>query len=245
MGKVTSGSEKTAARLQHELRLLADPEQAANLCWFFKTERGEYGEGDIFLGVRTPLWRELIRAYRGMPPAEIGKLLESPIHEERSCALALLTDVYEKGDAVRKKEIYDYYLRKRARVNNWDLVDLSAPRIIGAYLLDKSEKERAVLYDLVRSESLWDRRIAMLATFAFIRDGQYEDTLRMAAMLLDDGEDLMHKAAGWMLREVGKHDPDEERRFLDEYHTVMPRTMLRYALEKFDRQEREKYMKRA
>jgi 3-methyladenine DNA glycosylase AlkD len=213
---------------------------AAVLQRFFKTGPGEYGEGDVFLGVRVPAIRALVRETRG----RVGRsaayaLLDSPLHEARMLGLLILVDRFHRGDEEERRSIYDAYLGATARINNWDLVDLSAEHIVGGWLLTR---DRRVLDRLARSEWLWDRRIAVLATFHFIRRGQFEDTLRLAAHLLGDSHDLMHKAVGWMLREVGKRSPDTLRGFLAAQAAVMPRTMLRYAIERLPDAERRRWM---
>jgi 3-methyladenine DNA glycosylase AlkD len=234
-------NSKRVTALRRELVSSADEAQARVLQRFFKTNKGEYGEGDIFLGIKTPVVRNVARRYITLELDEIGQLLESRIHEERACALALLVKKFEQGDEDERKKVYDFYLQSRKYINNWDLVDLSAPHIVGRYLLDK---DRSVLYRLAHSEVLWDRRIAMLSAFTFIRDHDYADALLMAETLLCDEHDLMHKAVGWMLREIGKRDRETEEAFLNKHYRVMPRTMLRYAIEKFDEPKRRRYMEK-
>jgi 3-methyladenine DNA glycosylase AlkD len=229
----------TAKDLQARLRALANPKDAAFLAGFFKTGPGEYGEGDVFLGVRVPAIRKVATEFKGMALSEVERLLHSPIHEERLAALVILVVQAAKGDAATRKAIYDLYLANTRHVNNWDLVDLTAPQIVGAYLEDKCRKP---LYRLAKSDWLWDRRISILATFHFIRLGDFSDTLRIAEILLADREDLMHKAAGWMLREVGKRDAAMLEHFLDNHCRAMPRTMLRYAIERLPEKKRRAYM---
>jgi 3-methyladenine DNA glycosylase AlkD len=223
------------------LKRLGDPEIAAHSRRFFKTGRGEYGEGDVFLGIRVPVIRRCARDYRGLDLAVSLELLESPFHEARLLALIMMVEMFRKAtNEGLREEICRAYLEKSPRINNWDLVDCSAEHIIGAYLFPR---ERGVLYNLARSENLWERRIAMMATFHFIRREDFGDTLAIAEMLLSDREDLIHKAVGWMLREVGKRDIHMERGFLDRHGQEMPRTMLRYAIERFPEEERQLYLR--
>jgi 3-methyladenine DNA glycosylase AlkD len=221
--------------IQEEMQKLADPARAKILQGFFKTGPGQYGEGDVFLGVTVPQSRKLAKKYSGMPLADVKKLLQSKIHEERLVALLVLVERY-KGDPEKTARFYLDHLK---HVNNWDLVDLTAPGILGAHLLDK---DRTVLYKLARSKVLWERRVAIISTYAFIRKGDFADTLKIAEMLLCDGHDLMHKAVGWMLREVGKRDLASEEAFLQKHCKRMPRTALRYAIEKFPEPKRRAYM---
>lgn len=223
-------------------RVSPNPRIAAGARRFFKTGKGEYGEGDKFLGIRVPVFRRLCRECRGAPLRIALDLLTSPFHEIRLLALLMLVDRYERSRSSGEREaIYRAYLRHAARINNWDLVDCSAPKIVGAHLL---ERDRAPLYRLARSKCLWERRIAVIATFAFIRNGDFSDTLRIAELLLRDGEDLIHKAAGWMLREVGNRDPAALRRFLARHAREMPRVMLRYAVEKLPPDERRAWLRK-
>lgn len=225
--------------VRSEIRKHADPRKAADLRWFFKTGPGEYGEGDVFLGIRVPPLRRLARRFERLPPGGIEKLLGSAFHEERLLALFIMVRQYERGDEELRRRLFGLYLRNRRRVNNWDLVDCSAPYILGPRLESRS---RGLLYRLARSRSLWDRRMAVLATFHFVKRGELADTLRLAELLLADGEDLIHKAVGWMLREVGKRDLAAEESFLRRHCCVMPRTMLRYAIEKLPEDRRRKYL---
>ncbi len=225
--------------LRSRLRQLASPSRARNLSWFFKTAPGEYGAGDRFIGIRVPVLRRLAREFRSLPLPAAVELLQSPIHEERLLALLILTNAYERADESGRAAIYRLYLKNLARVNNWDLVDCSAPRIVGPHL---EKRSRNVLFRLARSKILWRRRVAVLATFYFIRQGDFADALRLAELLLDDEHDLMHKAVGWMLREMGKRDVAELKKFLHKHAARMPRTMLRYAIEKFPEPERKRYL---
>ncbi len=228
--------------LKLEMERLADPAKAAVLARFFRTGPGQYGQGDVFLGITVPRQRALAKAQVSMTLPDIAKLLASRVHEHRLTALLVLIDKYEKAPAAdEKKRIYDFYLSHTAGVNNWDLVDLSAPNIVGDYLLSWP-RGRRVLHRLARSSNLWERRIAILATHAFIRAGQFEDTLKIAEMLLGDGHDLIHKATGWMLREVGKRDLGVEETFLHSHAADMPRTALRYAIERFPDNKRKAYL---
>lgn len=229
----------TARIMSARLRTHASREKAKVLQRFFKTGQGEYGEGDIFLGVVMPDIRKTAREFQDAPIAEIEKLLRSPIHDERMLALLLLVRRFETGDDALKKKIYGLYLKNTRSINNWDLVDLSAPNIVGAYLLGRSRKP---LYALARSRDLWKRRIAILSTFAFIRQHDFTDALAISEILVRDEHDLIQKAAGWMLREIGKRSLRTEETFLRRYCTVMPRTMLRYAIERFPEKKRKKYL---
>lgn len=230
------------AELRKELEKNADPKQAANLQWFFKTGKGEYGEGDVFLGLKVPVLRSIAKNYKELTLGEIQELLDSKIHEHRMIALFILIGKYERADEAEKKQIFDFYLRNTRNINNWDLVDLSAPNIVGEYLADK---DRSILYKLAKSKELWERRIAILATFAFIKRKESKDSLAIAELLLKDKHDLIHKATGWMLREVGKRvSQEDEERFLRKHYQQMPRTMLRYAIEKFDAKKKEFYMRK-
>jgi 3-methyladenine DNA glycosylase AlkD len=229
--------------IRDELRSAADPVKAEVLARFFKTGPGEYGEGDRFIGVIVPKIRKIAKVHLQAASGEVLKLLRSPYHEERLTALLILVGQYRRGDATQKKSIYEFYLANASRINNWDLVDLSAPHIVGAQLYTKNA---SVLTRLARSEYLWERRIAMLSTHYFIRQGESSEALRIAELLLHDPHDLIHKAVGWMLREVGKRCSREvECRFLDQYADDMPRTMLRYAIEHFPETLRQRYMQLA
>ncbi|PKN19394.1 MAG: DNA alkylation repair protein [Deltaproteobacteria bacterium HGW-Deltaproteobacteria-6] len=230
----------TAQEISKILRRLADPQIAGHSQRFFKTGIGQYGEGDRFLGIRVPVLREQAKKFKNAPLGEVQSLLKSVCHEERLCALLLLVQKFSQGNPASQKAVYELYLKNTRYINNWDLVDLSAYRIVGPWLMDK---DRQPLYTLARSKSLWERRIAIIATFHFIKNRQFDDTLEIAGLLLTDREDLMHKATGWMLREVGKRDCMVERNFLNAHYHQMPRTMLRYAIEKFPEDERSKYLK--
>lgn len=227
--------------VRKELLKNRDKEQAKNLSRFFKTGKGQYGEGDVFLGIKVPVQREIVGKFKNIDLKEIQELLNDEIHECRLTGLLILVDKYKKSE--NKKEIFDFYLKNTKRINNWDLVDLTAPNIVGDYLLDK-KRERKVLYSLVKSKNLWERRIAILSTFTFLRNNDYEDVLKISEILLKDEQDLIHKAVGWMLREAGKRDKETEIVFLNKHYRSMPRTMLRYAIEKFTDKEKKFFMKK-
>lgn len=231
----------TLDNLKSDLQGLADPEKAAILSRFFKTGKGQYGEGDIFLGIVVPNQRALAKKYEGLLLKDIRKLLSSEIHEHRLVALLILVDKFKKADETGREKIVGFYLKNTKHINNWDLVDLSAPNIPGEYLMDK---DRTVLYRLARSKNIWERRISVMATFAFIKNRDFEDTLRISELLLKDNHDLIHKAVGWMLREVGKRDVKAEEDFLKEHYRLMPRTMLRYAVERFDETKKRFFLNR-
>ena len=226
--------------VQAEVRALANEKDAAILSGFFKTGPGEYGEGDRFLGIRVPAIRKLSCRYADLPPRTVRALLRSPYHEERLLALLILIVQFDRGNVATRKWVYELYLAHTAYINNWDLIDLTAYHIVGRWLHDRS---RRPLHTLARSESLWERRIAMLATFDYIRRGEFDETLAIAEQLLHDSHDLIHKAVGWLLREVGKRDLAVEERFLARHYRVMPRTMLRYAIERFPERRRQAYLK--
>ncbi len=231
------------ARLQEirqKLDDLADPRRAAVHQRFFRTGPGEYGEGDRFLGIRVPLLRTLAREFRDLSLPETTKLLSSPIHEERFLALLIMVLKYRAGDENERETLYRLYLDSTRYINNWDLVDTTAEHIVGDYL---RERDRSALRKLAVSTSLWERRIAILATFHYIKRGSFDETLAIAEALLEDPEDLIHKAVGWMLREIGKRDRKVEEEFLRRHYKVMPRTMLRYAIEKFPEPLRQRYLK--
>lgn len=233
-------TQGTRADVRRELGRVADKEKVLVYASFFKTGRGEYGEGDKFLGVTVPKQRVIAKKYSDLALPEISLLLKSPTHEERLTALLILVAQYTKGNVVSQKKIYDFYLAHTAQINNWDLVDSSAQYIVGGYLL---KKDRKILYLLARSKSLWERRIAIIATWAFIREGDFCDTFAVAEILLSDKHDLIHKAIGWMLREVGKRDEAALEEFLVRHIKVLPRTTLRYAIERFGAQKRIRYLK--
>lgn len=225
--------------LRKELKALANPEKAKILQRFFKTGPGQYGEGDVFLGVTVPVSRSIARKFRDLPLFEITQLLKSRIHEERLIALLILVLRFAKSDEDQREKICNFYFRSTRYINNWDLVDLSAKYIVGAHLYPKNKD---VLYRLAQSKSLWERRIAVIATFYFIDRKHFIDTFAIAEILISDKHDLIHKAVGWMLREVGKKDQFEEETFLRKHYQRMPRTMLRYAIERFSEPLRKAYL---
>ncbi|MCH7676476.1 DNA alkylation repair protein [candidate division KSB1 bacterium] len=222
-----------------QMQELSNPKIAEHSLRFFKTGPGEYGEGDLFLGIRVPVTKKVARKFKELPVDEVLKLLKSKYHEERLLALIMLVNRFKKETDKEQKKIYEAYLSHTKYINNWDLVDGSAHQIVGGYLF---ERDRKPLYQLAKSKSLWERRISMIATYTFIKRDDFEDTLNLSAILLTDEEDLMHKAVGWMLREVGKKDIEVEERFLRKHYKKMPRTMLRYAIEKFEEKKRKGYL---
>lgn len=228
------------SNLKQDLQKLKNPAKAKILAKFFKTGQGEYGQGDIFLGIVVPLQRKVAKKYSDLSLADIQNLLNSKIHEHRLTALFILVTKYKKSDDQIKKKIFELYLKNTKNINNWDLVDLSAPNIVGNYLLTRS---RQILPRLAKSKNLWERRIAILATYAFIRAGEFDDALKISEILLSDEHDLIHKAVGWMLREVGKREQAIEENFLKKNYKKMPRTMLRYAIEKFEPEKRKMFMR--
>ncbi|MBI5037947.1 MAG: DNA alkylation repair protein [Candidatus Kerfeldbacteria bacterium] len=232
-------SNVTRAALLRELRLAASPRQAKIARWFFKTGKGEYGAGDRFTGIRVPVVRKLAKQYRELALVDAVRLLASTIHEHRMVALYIMIQQFDRGDRAIQTKIYRLYVKHRRQINNWDLVDTTAPNIVGTFLLNRPRTE---LYRLARSKMLWDRRIAILATYTYIRQGDFTDTLKIATLLVRDSHDLMHKAVGWMLREVGNRDQAAEEQFLKKYYRSMPRTMLRYAIEKFPERIRKRYL---
>ncbi|MBJ6723505.1 DNA alkylation repair protein [Geomesophilobacter sediminis] len=229
-------AETVVKRLQE----LAAPEQAKIMQRYFKTGSGEYGEGDVFLGLKVPQCRRLIPEFRPLPLVERLQLLQSPLHEARFLGLLLLVDGFQRGTPELREEIYRGYCANTSRINNWDLVDCSAEHVVGAHLRERS---RAPLHEFVQSKLIWERRIAIMASFHYIKRGEFGETLRLAETLLHDREDLIHKAVGWMLREIGKRDRSTEESFLRQHYRSMPRTMLRYAIERFPEPLRQGYLK--
>ena len=237
----------------NRLEQFSTPEKKLILPRFFKTGKGQYGEGDQFLGVVVPYTRQVAKEYKHIPFQAMAELLQSPWHEARLCALLMLVERFKKSDETERKHIFDFYLTQTAHINNWDLVDLSAPGIVGEYLKLKPEREqRQVLYKLSDSPLLWNQRIAIVSTFTFIKNRDFIDTIILSERFLNryhsmpkpTMHDLMQKAIGWMLREMGKRDKDMLVQFLEKHATTMPRTMLRYAIEKFSEEERRDFMKR-
>ncbi|MEG1617076.1 MAG: DNA alkylation repair protein [Bacteroidales bacterium] len=230
----------TAKEVRETLTMFADPAKAKILSGFFKTGKGQYGEGDRFLGIRVPDTRSVAKEARSLPLAEISVLLEDPYHEVRLCGFLVLVDKYRKTKLPEEKEaLVNFYLAHARKANNWDLVDLSAPKILGDWLRDK---ERTILYELAQSDSLWEQRIAMVSTWTIIRQDDFDDTLRLVELLMDHPHDLMRKAVGWMLREVGKRDRETLTRFLEAYATRLSRTSLRYAIEHYPPEARKRFM---
>ena len=227
-------------QLQKIVKEYSNKEQGIFLQRFFKTGKGEYGEGDIFAGIKVPVSRKIANQFKDLSFTDLQKVIKSKIHEERLISLFILVSKYKKADEEGKEKIFNFYLKNIRYVNNWDLVDLSAEKIIGAYLMDKDKR---LLFDLVNSNSVWERRISIMSTFYFIKANQFAATLKISELLLKDKHDLIHKAVGWMLREIGKRDIQAEEIFLHRYYKKMPRTMLRYAIEKFPEKKRLDYLK--
>lgn len=226
--------------IRKEIKKAGDQEKAKVSQRFFKTGRGEYGEGDIFLGITVPKSRQIAKKHSSLSFKEIDQLLHSKIHEERLIALLILVQQFEREEK-RRKEIFDFYLQNSLFINNWDLVDLSAHKIVGAYLFDKPKN---ILFDLAQSKNIWERRIAIISTYYFIKKGEFKEILKIAKMQLFDSHDLIHKAVGWMLREVGKSSQKTLEQFLKENHKKMPRTTLRYATERFPKTLQKEYLKK-
>lgn len=229
----------TASVIKKTLRDLANPDIAEHSQCFFKTGKGEYGEGDRFLGIRVPILRNQVKNFQETTLGEIQKVLTSSFHEERLFSLLLMVHQFTKGNENEKSAIYQMYLNNTQYINNWDLVDSSAYQIVGVYL---EQRDRRILYKLVQSDSFWERRIAIMSTFQFIRNDEFDDTLKLSEQLLRDPEDLIHKAVGWMLREIGIRNIKVEKTFLRSNYKKMPRTMLRYAIEKFSEQDRKRFL---
>ncbi len=249
--KAMKATTATADDVRKELKSISDPVKAAILQRFFKTGPGQYGEGDLFIGIMVPQSRKISKRFGQLPLEEVKTLLYSRIHEERLVALLILVWRYNSSSSKsmkEKEEIVKFYLDNIKQVNSWDLVDMSAPYILGAHLLADNNRacrtQRLLLYRLAKSENIWERRIAIVSTYHFIRNGDFSDTLKIAEMLLHDRHDLIHKAVGWMLREVGKRDVAAEKAFLEKYWNTMPRMMLRYAIERLPESERHRYKKK-
>jgi 3-methyladenine DNA glycosylase AlkD len=230
---------KNLNSLKKKINSLGNKRTAETMQWFFKTGKGDYGEGDVFAGLKVPIQRKLAKEFKFLSLDEIKVLLKSRIHEERLISLFILIDQYSKGNEKEKEKIYNFYIKNRKGINNWDLVDLSAPKIVGKHLLGK---DNSILFKFALSKILWERRISILSTYEFIRNNSYETTFQIAEILLNDKHDLIHKAVGWMLREIGKRDIKAEEKFLKKFYKKMPRTMLRYAIEKFLESKRKNYL---
>jgi len=224
-------------KLEIKLRKLTNPSKAADLQRFFKTGKGEYGKGDVFLGIAVGKQRRLAQEFKEINLSEVQELLDSRIHEKRLIGLLILIERFKRAPEDSKKEIFDFYIKNSHRVNNWDLVDLSAPNIVGNYLLDKP---RDILYELAVSDNLWQRRISIISCFSFIKNKEFPDALEISRKLLNDKHDLIHKAVGWMLREIGKRDEKILMNFLEKNYSRMPRTALRYSIERFEEDKRKR-----
>ena len=236
-------NKKTAKSVINQLAKYADSDKAKTLSRFFKTSKGQYGEGDKFLGITVPKQRIVAKNNITINLSELLPLLKSPFHEHRLTALLILTYKYPKSSLKERQDIIDLYLKNTKYVNNWNLVDLSAPKLLGQYLTDNPSK-KPILNRLASSKNLWDNRIAILSTFTFIRNNEFKPTINLSEKLLNHPHDLMHKAIGWMLREVGKKDQKKLLSFLDKHYQKMPRTMLRYAIERLDDKTRAYYMQK-
>jgi len=232
-------AKSSATRVKEDLAALADPERAQGLAWFFKTGKGQYGEGDRFLGITVPLQRKVASKHGDLALNDIARLLKSGIHEHRSVALAILVIQFKRADEETRQRIFDFYLTHADNINNWDLVDASAPYIAGQYLMDKP---RQVLYRLAQSATLWERRIAIVSTLAFVKAGELEDAFGIAELLLGDKHDLIHKAVGWVLREAGKISRSRQLGFIARHYRRIPRTALRYAIEHLEPRDRKKIL---
>ncbi len=226
--------------LINELKKNSSKEKAEIYQRFFKTGKGEYGEGDVFIGLTMPMQRSIAKKYLNLSLPKIQELLKSKIHEHRMSGLIILTEKYKRANERERENIFGFYLKNTRHINNWDLVDVTCPRIVGDFLKNRDKK---ILYDLVHSENLWERRIAVVSCFAFIQKREFEDALAISEILLEDNHDLIHKAVGWMLREVGKKDIEVLRKFLKGNYKRIPRTTLRYAIEKFEEGERKKFLR--
>jgi 3-methyladenine DNA glycosylase AlkD len=233
---------KAISSLSNKIKSLAEPKKAQILQRFFKTGPGEYGEGDKFLGITVPKIRLMAEECKNLETKELAGLIKSPWHEERLCALIILTLQFKTADEITRKKIFSFYLMNTKYINNWDLVDLTADKIVGAYL---NGKDKSILFKLVKSKDLWERRIAMLSSFHYIKNGRADEAIKIAEALLHDKQDLIHKAVGWMLREIGKRCSEKILYdFLDKYYHEMPRTMLRYAIERLPEKRRKYYLKK-
>lgn len=241
MAKCGERSQMKSINVKKSLRLAASKEKAKIIAQFFKTDKGEYGYGDIFLGIAVPEQRKIATEFKNLSLGEIKKLLKSKIHEERLTGLIILVNQYKSGDEITRDKIFLFYLKNISRVNNWDLVDLSCRDIVGEHLISRP---REILYKLTASRNMWKRRIAVVSSWAFIRRNDFKDILQIAEILFNDNHDLIHKAIGWMLREVGKKEERVLRKFLDKNADKMPRTTIRCAIERFSEKDRFKYIVR-
>jgi len=230
------------SKLKSELQSLANPKQAEILQRFFKTGKGQYGEGDVFLGIIAPKMREIAKKYKDLNIKEIQEILNLKYNEARWIALLILIHKYNKSSLEDKGKIFYFYLNNTSKINNWNLVDISAPHIVGDFLLNNYNKKQ-LIYNLAQSDNLWEKRIAIISTFAFIRKEKFDDALAISEILLGDEHDLIHKAVGWMLREVGKRNLQAEEEFLKKHYKDMPRTMLRYAIERFEETKRKRFLR--
>jgi len=226
--------------LKKTIRVNANKEHAKTMQWFFKTGKGEYGEGDKFVGIKVPVQRTIAKQFGEINLEDLQSLLNSPIHEERLISLLILVNKYNKAGEKVKDTIFRFYIKNKRKINNWDLVDLSAPKIIGVHLLNHDKK---ILYKFAKSKNLWERRISIISTYSFIKNSDFDTSLEISDILLNDDHDLIHKAVGWMLREIGKKDLKSLEKFLKPRYIKMPRTMLRYSIEKFPEKKRIKYLK--
>jgi 3-methyladenine DNA glycosylase AlkD len=229
----------SSTQIVRDLAALANPERALHSAGYFKTGKGQYGEGDIFLGVAVPALRKVALRYKTLPLTGVSRLLQSRIHEHRLAALEILVAQYERAAQAQQQIIFDFYLKNTKRMNNWDLVDTAAPYIVGVHL---KSRPRTILHTLAKSENVWERRIAIVSTLGLIKTGEVRETFRIAVMLLGDKYDLIHKAVGWALREAGKKSPERLLRFLEKHYSVIPRTALRYAIERFDPASRKRLL---
>jgi len=229
-------------KIKNEINKSANPEKAKDLMRFFKTSEGKYGEGDIFLGIKVPLQRKIAKKYFKLDLEEIQGLLRSKIHEHRMIGLFILINKYSKSNKDEKRDIFDFYLKNTKNINNWDLVDLTAPKIVGHFIEEHGGNIK-ILYKLAKSDDLWEKRIAIISTAFFIRKGKFKDTLKIVKILLEDEHDLIHKAMGWMLREVGKRNQKILEDFLEKNIKKIPRITLRYAIEKFPKKKRKRYLR--
>jgi 3-methyladenine DNA glycosylase AlkD len=226
--------------LKKTIKANANKDYAKTAQWFFKTGKGEYGEGDKFVGIRVPVLRKIAKQFSNLELFDLQILLDSKIHEERLISLLILVDKYEKADDKAKDKIYNFHKKNRKKINNWDLVDLSAPKIMGAYLLNR---DKEILFNYAKSKNLWVKRISIISTYSFIKNNHFKTTLDISDKLMNDNHDLIHKAVGWMLREVGKKNLQILEDFLKPRYKKMPRVMLRYSIEKFPEAKRKKYLK--